>query len=193
MPLKIYTRTGDAGETSVIGGRVAKDDARVEACGAVDELNAWIGAAIAELARSEGVFADMVRDLLAIQHELFDCGADLARVAGDEQSHRIRPEMVERLEAWIDRYDAECAPIRRFVLPSGSAEAAALHVCRAVCRRAERRVVTLARQAEVNRWIGVYLNRLSDWLFVLARTANVRLGVPDVEYDRSGGPSPSTP
>lgn len=190
--MKIYTRTGDAGETSVIGGRVSKDDARVEACGAVDELNAWIGAALGQLAREDGKFSDMVRDLLTVQHELFDCGADLASAAGG-RADRVGPEMIGRLESWIDRYDAECAPIRRFVLPSGSAEAAALHVCRAVCRRAERRVVTLARQADVNRWIVAYLNRLSDWLFVLARTANARLGVPDVEYDRSGTPPQPTP
>lgn len=181
--MKLYTRTGDEGKTSVIGARVAKDDARVEAYGTVDELNSYLGVAISLLEGEK--FADLVADLVEIQQELFDCGADLALAKQDVRPYRVHEEMTERLEQWIDRYDAECPELQRFILPGGSQAASMLHVCRTVCRRAERDIVTLAREQDVNEEVRKYINRLSDFFFVAARVANVRAGVQDVEYVRS--------
>jgi cob(I)alamin adenosyltransferase len=185
--MKIYTRTGDKGTTGVIGGRVRKDAVRVEAYGTVDELNALVGQAITLM--DSGKHKQMIDDLTEIQHELFDAGGDLALVKmpeGKEFQYKITGELVTRLEQLIDKYDAECAPIKRFILPGGDAVSAALHVCRTVTRRAERRVVTLTEQEPVNEYVQPYLNRLSDFFFVLARSANVRAGVGDVEYKRGG-------
>ncbi|WP_458122527.1 cob(I)yrinic acid a,c-diamide adenosyltransferase [Paenibacillus sp. Z6-24] len=179
----IYTRTGDKGQTSVIGGRVSKDDIRVEAYGTIDELNSFVGQAAA-LAEGE-IFADLREDLLLIQQELFDCGSDLAFVKLSENKYKVHEEIAVRLEKWIDRYEAENPQLERFILPGGHALAAALHVCRTVCRRAERRTVTLGAAEEINPAVRQYLNRLSDYFFVVARTANVRTGVADIEYVRS--------
>jgi len=182
--MKLYTGTGDRGETSVIGGRVRKDDARVEAYGTIDELNSFVGAAVAALDPAK--FADMREVLQGVQHELFDCGADLATLKTPPSGRpaAVTPQMVERLEALIDKYDAESPPLARFVLPGGTPAAAALHVCRTVCRRAERRVVALAAEQEVRGLAAVYLNRLSDLFFAMARAANAREGAADVEYIR---------
>jgi cob(I)alamin adenosyltransferase len=185
--MKIYTRTGDQGMTGVIGGRVRKDSVRVEAYGTIDELNSFVGTAIALMDPAK--HKEMIDDLTEIQHELFDSGADLALVKapeGMDLSFKINADMVTRLEQWIDRYDAECPPIKRFILPGGSPVSAALHVCRTVTRRAERLVVTLADQESINEEVRRYLNRLSDFFFVIARAANVREGKDDVEYKRGG-------
>lgn len=179
----IYTRTGDEGRTSVIGGRVSKDDIRVEAYGTIDELNSFVGQAAA-LAQGEH-HTDLQEDLLLIQQELFDCGSDLAFVSLQESRYKVHDEIVERLEQWMDGYEQENPQLERFILPGGTPLAAALHVCRTVCRRAERRTVTLGAEHEINLAVRRYLNRLSDYFFVIARTANVRAGVPDVEYVRS--------
>lgn len=181
--MKIYTKAGDQGQTSVIGARVFKDDIRVEAYGTVDELNSFVGQAVSLL--DEAVFADLKAALLEIQHELFDCGADLALAKQDIRPYRVHAGMTERLEQWIDRYDTECPALRRFILPGGTPASAVLHVCRTVCRRAERTIVTLAREQVINGEVRVYINRLSDFFFVAARVANVRVGVGDVEYVRS--------
>lgn len=181
--MNIYTRTGDEGQTSVIGGRVSKDDARVEAYGTIDELNSFVGQALA-IANNES-FADIQEQLLMIQHELFDCGADLAFVALDESKYKVHAELAVQLEQWIDQYEAENPPIERFILPGGHPLAASLHVCRTVCRRAERRVVTMGAITTININVRKYLNRLSDYFFVIARTANVRSGITDIEYIRS--------
>lgn len=181
--MKIYTKSGDKGQTSVIGARVYKDDIRVEAYGTVDELNSFVGQAVSLL--DEKLFADLKADLLEVQHELFDCGADLALAKQDVRPYRVHVELIERLERWIDRYDAECPELRRFILPGGTAASAALHVCRTVCRRAERTIVTLAREQAINEEVRTYINRLSDFFFVAARVANARAGVGDVEYVRS--------
>ncbi|MBW5446942.1 cob(I)yrinic acid a,c-diamide adenosyltransferase [Cohnella sp. CFH 77786] len=184
--MNIYTRTGDEGQTSVIGGgRVAKDDIRVEAYGTVDELNAAVGQAAAWLAgKDAGVWGDMAERLTIIQHELFDCGSDLSYASPDPSKMKVTDEMTTRLEQWIDEYERETPPIQRFILPGGSRIAALLHVCRTVCRRAERRVVTLSAERPCPPEVRRYLNRLSDFLFTAARAANARLGVPDVEYER---------
>lgn len=185
--MNIYTRTGDEGKTSVIGGgRVGKDDARVEAYGTVDELNAFVGQAAAWMAANAKtkLWTDMAVKLAAIQHELFDCGSDLSYAAPDPAKMKVTAEMTARLELWIDECEKETPPIERFILPGGSELAALLHVCRTVCRRAERRVVTLAAERPCPGEVGRYLNRLSDYFFVAARAANARLGLPDVEYER---------
>jgi cob(I)alamin adenosyltransferase len=180
--LKIYTRSGDGGQTSLIGARVRKDDVRVEAYGTLDELNAFVGMALTAL--DDERFADLRDDLTAVQHELFDCGSDLAYADPGRYPYKTTAAAVERLEARIDYYTAELAPIRRFILPGGSPASSLLHVCRTVCRRAERRAVALAERHAVNEQVIRYLNRLSDFLFTAARTANARLGVRDVEYVR---------
>jgi cob(I)alamin adenosyltransferase len=174
--LKIYTRKGDRGETSLYGGsRVRKDSLRVEAYGSVDELNAVIGAALATLGADSGDLGDL---LSSIQSELFDVGAELAMPperAGTELGRRLRTVgsgQVAALERAIDLFDGKLPPLKSFILPSGTVAAAMLHVARTVARRAEREVVALSAAELVNPELLRYLNRLSDLLFVLARTAN---------------------
>jgi cob(I)alamin adenosyltransferase len=181
--MKIYTRTGDAGQTGVIGGRVDKDDVRVEAYGTVDELNCYLGQAMSFMSGEK--FKDLLEDMLQVQHELFDCGSDLALLRKELRPYKVTSDMVDALEPWIDKYDEETVDLTRFILPGGSQVSSALHICRTVCRRAERRVVTLARTQEINPEVRRYLNRLSDLFFTIARTANFREGVSDVEYIRS--------
>jgi len=173
--MRIYTRTGDGGETGLgDGSRVAKNDLRVVAVGEVDELNAAVG-----VARAAGLPEEVDRRLERIQRELFDLGADLARPIAVGEASAKRPPLrlvgayVARLEAAIDEIDAALPPLRSFILPGGSEAAARLHVTRAVCRRAERAVVGLMRVAAetTNPECGRYLNRLADLLFVLARHA----------------------
>ena len=166
---KIYTRAGDAGRTRLgDNSEVAKTDARVEAFGAVDELNSTLG-----LARSGAATGDATEILRRVQNDLFDLGADLCRPEREgEQALRIQPQQVSYLEATIDRLNADLQPLRSFVLPGGSALAAHLHVCRTVARRAERRTVELGSVEEVNEHAVKYLNRLSDWFFVASRIAN---------------------
>ncbi|QTH44332.1 cob(I)yrinic acid a,c-diamide adenosyltransferase [Cohnella sp. LGH] len=184
--MKIYTRTGDGGKTSVIGARVEKDDARVEAYGTIDELNSFVGQAAAVIARlPDGEWSDRLEQLTMIQHELFDCGSDLSYASLDPDKMKVAPEMTERLERWIDELEASNPPLEKFILPGGSEPAALFHVCRTVCRRAERRVVSLAREQECPEEVRKYLNRLSDYFFSAARAANARLNVTDVEYERS--------
>lgn len=181
--MKWYTRGGDTGRTSIIGERVGKDDIRVEAFGTIDELNSFVGQAEAVLRRS-GKFSDLTEALLQIQQELFDCGSDLA-YASAPSAYKMDGEPVKRLERQIDALDGEAPAIAKFILPGGSEEASLLHVCRTVCRRAERRVASLAAARPVNEAVLAYLNRLSDFFFVAARAANARLGVKDTEYERS--------
>jgi cob(I)alamin adenosyltransferase len=169
---RIYTKTGDRGDTSLgDGSRVPKNHPRVAAYGSIDELNAVLGLLLA--AAPQAAEADLLR---SIQNDLFDVGADLCRPhAADEvpgQRLRIRPEQAERIERAIDRLNAGLAPLRSFVLPGGRPAAAWCHLARTVCRRAEREVVTLAQAETMNAQIIVYLNRLSDLLFVLARVYN---------------------
>jgi cob(I)alamin adenosyltransferase len=179
--VKIYTRTGDTGDTSLLGGdRVSKAEPRVAAYGDVDELNACLGAARSALA-DEGLASMLQR----IQQDLFAVGARLAdvrrRVADRAVKTAVGDADIRRLEEWIDRLEEELPPLRRFILAGGSAGGASLHVARAVCRRAERSVVRLGAEA-VEPEVLVFLNRLSDLLFVMARAANHRAGVPEIEW-----------
>ena len=184
--MKIYTKTGDGGETGLFGGgRVPKDDARVEAYGAVDELNAAIG-----LARALSPAAEIDTELARIQAELFAVGAELA-TPHDARAHDALPgvqgEWVEALERRMDRWDEELPPLTAFLLPGGAPAAAALHVARATCRRAERRSVALSHLSPIDPAVVVYLNRLSDFLFEAARAQNQRTGVAETLWQPRKG------
>ncbi|MFY4775937.1 cob(I)yrinic acid a,c-diamide adenosyltransferase [Metabacillus sp. RGM 3146] len=182
--MNLYTRTGDKGQTSIIGGRVDKDDARVEAYGTVDELNAIVGQSMTML--KEEKYSDIYAELEKIQHELFDCGGDLASVLSKEKRvDKTTPEMASDLESRIDAYTQEAPPLERFILPGGSEASASLHLARTVARRAERRIVTLHKLEPVSDAVMQYINRLSDYLFAAARVVNCRAGYKDVEYERS--------
>jgi len=183
MSFKIYTRTGDKGDTGLFGGgRVQKDDPRVEAYGDVDELNAVIG-----MARAVELMPRIDEVLVPVQRDLFSIGAILATPDRDKMAEqltkaRIDEERIEELERAIDAGDAELEPLRSFIMPGGTPKAAALHVARTVCRRAERRVVTLQHVSDVPELVVIYLNRLSDLLFTLARVANKRAGAGEVTW-----------
>ncbi|ARK30256.1 cob(I)yrinic acid a,c-diamide adenosyltransferase [Halalkalibacter krulwichiae] len=183
--MRLYTRTGDEGKTSVIGGRLEKDDIRVVAYGTTDELNSFIGQVITQL--DENIFPDIKQELIKIQHELFDCGGDLAMVkVSEDRPYKAKQEIIDYLEGRIDEYIKEAPELERFILPGGAVPAATLHVCRTVTRRAERSVSTLYRESNVcNPIVLKYLNRLSDYFFAIARVVNHRLNVKDVEYERS--------
>lgn len=192
--MKIYTRTGDAGQTALFGGgRVSKDHPRVRACGTVDELNACLGRSLPSLG-DPGLEDRLSR----VQHDLFTLGAHLASPPSDGggSHHRLPPLPEARpaeMEAWIDEAEEGLEPLTEFILPGGSPGARELHVCRTVCRRAERAVVHLERSESREEGRGGasavafairYLNRLSDLLFVLARLENRRAGIPDVTWER---------
>jgi cob(I)alamin adenosyltransferase len=185
--MKIYTRTGDAGETSLFGGtRVLKNDARVDAYGEVDELNAWVGLAVTSLRRGgpPPSGSDIADALVQIQRDLFALGAQLAdpseRVASRITKAALAESDIERLERLIDKLEAELPPLQRFILAGGSEPGATLHLARTVCRRAERRMVGL--EAPVDNVLLRYVNRLSDLLFVMARSVNHRARVPETEW-----------
>jgi len=180
--VNLYTRTGDSGKTSIIGGRVDKDHLRVEAYGTIDEANSFIGQAMTFL--SDPIFQDIYQELEKIQHELFDCGGDLA-VVKEKYPYKAKEEMVTLLEERIDHYVKEAPPLEKFILPGGSNAAAVIHIARTVTRRAERCTVSLQKEMDINDVVLKYLNRLSDYLFAVARVINFRLGVKDVEYERS--------
>jgi cob(I)alamin adenosyltransferase len=185
--MKIYTKTGDRGETGLFGGqRVRKDHVRVEAYGEVDELNSVLGMAATQLA-AEGL-SDLVEKLRRTQTELFTLGANLATPAPEDGGRLsafippLDPARIAELEHWIDEAETELEPLKNFILPGGTEAAARLHFARTLCRRAERRAITLARDAHLDGNIIIYLNRLSDCLFTLARLANRRAGVEDVPW-----------
>ncbi len=180
---KIYTRGGDDGTTGLIGRtRVSKSDPRIEAYGAVDELNAMLGLVLA-YGRDE-LGEDVAGWLREVQGDLFCMGALLASPEGAVPGCELDPIHVQKLEEWIDQIDAGLEPLRAFILPGGSPCAAWLHLARTVCRRAERRVVSLAERAAVPVIAVQYLNRLSDLLFVLARYANARTGQAEIQWRR---------
>lgn len=179
-PMKIYTRTGDDGTTGLLGAaRVRKHDARVEAYGSVDELNAALGVAVA-FDSERWLAADFAR----IQPALFQVGAELATTDETmlQKLARVSDDDITALEGVIDRLENDLPPLTKFILPGGSALAAHLHLARTVCRRAERRVTALSEQAHVDVRVVKYLNRLADLLFVMARWANHRAGVPETTW-----------
>jgi cob(I)alamin adenosyltransferase len=179
--VKIYTRTGDSGDTGLFDGtRVSKNDPRVAAYGDVDELNAWLG-----LVRTESIDADLSAMLEQIQRDLFAIGARLAdpakKIAERVAKAAVTSEDTSRLEGWIDGLESELPPLRRFILAGGSRGGASLHVARTVCRRAERAMVALGPEA-FEPGLLIYVNRLSDLLFVMARAANRRAASPEAEW-----------
>lgn len=176
--MKIYTKTGDTGETGLWGGaRVRKDAARINSYGNVDELNAVLGI-VRACDLPQGLDAFLER----IQSELFVLGSDLATPGDSARIPRIEEAYIQQLEAEIDQFEAELAPLKNFILPGGTMAAAQIHLARTVCRRTERNIITLAGLEAINPYVLPYVNRLSDWLFVLARVANARAGVPDVPW-----------
>ncbi|MBC7790616.1 MAG: cob(I)yrinic acid a,c-diamide adenosyltransferase [Anaerolineae bacterium] len=181
--MKIYTKTGDTGETGLFGGgRVSKDDPRVEAYGAVDELNAVLG-----VVRAVELMPRIDEVVVLVQRDLFSLGSLLATPDREKmrqhlEKARIDEDRIAQLERAIDDGEAELEPLRAFILPGGTPKSAALHVARTVCRRAERRVIALTREVEIPAIVVKYLNRLSDLLFVLARVANRRAGVGEVTW-----------
>ncbi|MEH6989207.1 MULTISPECIES: cob(I)yrinic acid a,c-diamide adenosyltransferase [Bacillales] len=181
--MKLYTRTGDEGKTSIIGGRVEKDDVRVEAYGTVDEVNCFVGQAMTQL--DPAIFQDVLEDLEKIQHELFDCGGDLANVT-KKRELKLTKDSVDYLETKIDRLIEEAPKLERFILPGGAPASASIHIARTVTRRAERLVVSLKKADPETSAVALkFLNRLSDYFFALARVINFRLNQKDVEYVRS--------
>ncbi len=176
--MKIYTRTGDDGTTGLFGGdRVSKSDARIECCGAIDELNASIG--LAAVVASDPISGQLRR----VQGELFAVGSHIATPTGSpsaEHLPKLDEAMVQRLESEIDAAEAQLSPLRHFILPGGCELAARLHLSRTICRRAERLAVALRQQQVLAGVILPYLNRLGDWLFVMARLANHNAGAEDV-------------
>ena len=178
--MKIYTKTGDQGSTGLWGGRrVSKDDLRIQAYGTVDERNAVLG-----LARTSGPDTELDGMLAAIQNQLFVLGSDLAAELDNDKVPRIDAGLIAWLEDRIDALESGLAALTQFILPGGSSLAAQLHLARTVCRRAERWAVSLQQQEPVNAQALIYLNRLSDLLFVAARAANQRAGVADIPWEK---------
>lgn len=186
--MKLYTRSGDDGTTGLFGGeRVPKDHPRIEAVGAIDELNASLGLAASACEPSVAIHQTMLGIFAELQSRLFDVGADLATPQDAADKHqakiaRIGPDHVAQAERWIDQIDGGNAPMKNFVMPGGTELAARLHLTRTVCRRAERAMVHLSRSETVNPQTIIYINRISDLLFAIARRANKEAGVADVPW-----------
>lgn len=182
--MKIYTRTGDNGSTGLIGGqRVSKADLRLDVYGTVDELNASLGVAMAALTGDDCI--EMKGWLTQVQHDLFVVGSHLATPAGSGYEDALpvfEQRMVDRLEQQIDSAEQRLPALKQFILPGGSEPASRLHLARCICRRAERLLSAFVEQESVRDILPIYLNRLSDWLFVQARLANHLLGVDDVPW-----------
>ncbi|ASS76130.1 ATP:cob(I)alamin adenosyltransferase [Tumebacillus algifaecis] len=186
--MKIYTRSGDKGETSLIyGHRIPKDSIRVETYGTIDEANSMIGLGVSYLRGTAFETDDLIEQLLIIQRELFDLGRDLAtpveKIA--EKGYHVGSDKTARLETFIDSFDAEVPPLTKFILPGGHTAAAALQTARTITRRAERIAVSLSKEEQVNPEIQRYLNRLSDYLFIAGRAINHRAAVNEPEVDFS--------
>ena len=186
--VKIYTKTGDKGETGLIGGRrVSKSDLRIIAYGSIDELNSNIGLIISVLSKkNRDLFFDLIDLLIKVQNDLFIIGSDLADPTAilENEAHtpRVAENMASYLEQIIDKFEVELSPINFFILPGGSVESSVVHISRSVARRAETAVAALSKGQTINPAILIYLNRLSDLLFVVARLVNKRMGVDDIPW-----------
>ncbi|MEM0939957.1 MAG: cob(I)yrinic acid a,c-diamide adenosyltransferase [Bacteroidota bacterium] len=181
MSVKLYTKTGDKGETSLLGGKkVSKADLRIEAYGNVDELNAFIG----QLKDQESVENRFKQQLYWIQKHLFTIGSTLAADEGFKgfELPKISKNEVRHLEVWIDEYESEVPPLKNFILPGGHTSVSLAHVCRTVCRRTERSIVALSNSKEVDQVILQFINRLSDYLFIFARVVGVILNTTEIPW-----------
>ncbi len=181
--MKIYTKTGDDGTTGLFGGeRVSKDNSRIEAYGTIDELNSFIGLAITEIKSEE-----VIKVLQKIQNELFTVGSDLSTPDVEKNNKlkmpRVSKEFITDAENAIDFFENKLEPLKNFILPGGTKGSALLHVCRSISRRAERRIITLKTQVKLSDNITIFINRLSDLFFVLARYENSYCGVDDVKWE----------
>jgi cob(I)alamin adenosyltransferase len=189
--MKIYTKTGDKGETGLIGGkRIPKSDPRIISYGLIDELNSNVGLIISLLnLKNNNLFSDLIDLLIKIQNDLFAIGSDLADPTYPMENKykipRTDEKMVSYLESEIDKFEKEVVPITFFILPGGSVESSILHVSRSIARRTETAVTALSKSQTINPAILIYLNRLSDLLFVAARLVNKRIGVEDVAWKSS--------
>jgi cob(I)alamin adenosyltransferase len=183
IDLKIYTKTGDKGDTGLIdGSRTLKSDLRIMAYGEVDEVNSHIGFIISNI-KGNSIFDDLEKILFDIQHDLFVLGAELANPKNTKDGNMlVKKEMITNIEKHIDELESELAPISYFILPGGTVESSLIHICRTVVRRAERTTVALSREQKINQDILMYLNRLSDLLFVLARVTNNRQNCNDIPW-----------
>ncbi|MGX6977767.1 cob(I)yrinic acid a,c-diamide adenosyltransferase [Vagococcus elongatus] len=182
--MKLYTKGGDKGKTSIIGGkRVSKNNPRVRAYGTVDEANSFIGLVISSMSKEE--MPELYEELSVIQQYLFDAGTDLATPAVAEK-YRISKECVEWLEGRIDVYAGKVPPIEKFIIPGGHKISSQIHICRTIIRRAERETVDILSEEKINEQALKFLNRLSDFLFVAARYVNHFYGEQDIFYERSG-------
>lgn len=190
--MKIYTRTGDKGETSLYTGqRVPKNDPTIEAIGTVDETNSAIGVALAMMPR-DAKFSTIREQLETIQHALFDVGASIATprtkaATGKLEKTRFDEEATHRLEKWMDSFEDQLAPLKSFILPGGQSAGAMLHLARSICRRAERLILPLNLQADVSDSVLVYLNRLSDYLFMVSRVVNHMMDCPETLWEHHKG------
>ena len=181
--MKIYTKTGDKGDTGLIdGSRISKSDLRIIAYGVVDEANSHIGLIISNLERNS-IFDDVKKILLNVQQDLFVLGAELANPNTlKDDNMLVKREMISTIEKYIDKFESELAPLSNFILPGGSIESSLLHICRTVVRRAETSAVALAKEQKINQEILTYLNRISDLFFVLARVTNKRQKRNDIPW-----------
>jgi cob(I)alamin adenosyltransferase len=181
--LKIYTKTGDKGDTGLIdGSRISKSDLRIIAYGEVDEANSHIGLIISNIEKNS-IFDDVKKILLDVQQDLFVLGAELANPNTlKDDNMLVKREMISTIEKYIDNFESELAPLSNFILPGGSVESSLLHICRTVVRRAETSAVALAKEQKINQEILTYLNRISDLFFVLARVTNKRQKRNDIPW-----------
>lgn len=181
--MKIYTRTGDKGDTGLIdGSRISKSDLRIIAYGVVDEANSHIGLIISNIEKNS-IFDDVKQILLNVQQDLFVLGAELANPNTlKDDNMLVKREMISTIEKYIDNFESELAPLSNFILPGGSIESSLLHICRTVVRRAETSAVALAKEQNINQEILIYLNRISDLFFVLARVTNKRQKRDDIPW-----------
>lgn len=181
--MKIYTKTGDKGDTGLIdGSRISKSDLRIIAYGVVDEANSHIGLIISNIEKNS-IFDDVKKILLNVQQDLFVLGAELANPKTlKDDNMLVKGEMISTIEKYIDNFESELAPLSNFILPGGSVESSLLHICRTVVRRAETSAVALAKEQKINQGILTYLNRISDLFFVLARVTNKRQKRNDIPW-----------
>lgn len=181
--MKIYTKTGDKGDTGLIdGSRISKSDLRIMAYGEVDEANSHIGLIISNIEKNS-IFDDVKKILLNVQQDLFVLGAELANPKTlKDDNMLVKREMISTIEKYIDNFESELAPLSNFILPGGSVESSLLHICRTVVRRAETSAVALAKEQKINQGILTYLNRISDLFFVLARVTNKRQKRNDIPW-----------